>query len=186
MTDLESLSFESLIALLNVADDSFADPDFDPQTLVGDLRNKVDGLKSIETRMDLVADYFERFAKPIIEKARTVRKNRERLRDYIAQSMLDHKFQTVPGNLWKVRLREANPKVVAGREPTVADYLEMTDLVRVETVYSWDKNAIKDVHATTAAEDMEGLPFKVVRGHWPEFVANVPEVLEKKKREKKT
>lgn len=186
MNELPALSFENLLSELTGADEYLSDPNFDPQALVGDIRNKVDGLKSVETRMQLVSDYFDAFAKPILDKAKTIRNNRERLRDYIVYAMQSNHFEMVPGDGWKVRTRpNTQLSVETSREPGLRDYLEMPKLVRATTEYSWDKNAIKEMHANTPEEDMEGLPFRVVQGYWPEFVPNVPEFLEKKKRKKK-
>jgi len=186
MTELPALSFEGQLARLADADEFLSDPNFDPAKFVGDLRDKVDGLKSVESRMQLVAEYFDVFAKPILEKAKTLRNNRERLRDYIVYSMQVNHFEAVPGNLWKVRPRaNTQVSVIESREPTKDDFVEFHDVIRVKETYSWDKDAIKAKHANTPAEDMEGLPFKLVQGYWPEFVPNVPEVLEKKKRKKR-
>ncbi len=184
MENLPVLSFESLLSELSSADEFLSDPNFDPAALVGDIRNKVDGLKTVETRMDLVADYFDAFAKPIVEKAKVIRKNRERLREYIAYAMQENHFESVPGNLWKVRLRASGLSVSPKREPGVGDYVEMPNLVRADTVYSWDKTAIKNELGHLPSVEIEGLPFTIKAGYWPEFVANVPEVLEKKKRRK--
>lgn len=207
-------TFFDLLNALASSDEELAAPDFDPEKLVGDLRDKVDGIQSVLGRMENVAAWLKDMAKPLQDKARAITNNHDRLRKYVAQVMKEHNFQTVPGHIWKVTLRESPWAMSMLRAASALDYERFPGYVKMVRSYEWDTEKIKsdalagmisvqqvndaqaplalvkevkntdDGISVVATENLV-VPAKLTQGHWPDFKVNVPESLESKKGKKK-
>lgn len=184
-------SLDSLVQQLTRADEELASTEFDPAALLGDLRDKVDGIRMVHERMESVAQWLKDQAKPLTDKARTLEKNRQRLREYVATTMAANHFHRLPGNTWRIDLRDGPPSVQTDYEPSSADYLRWPKYVKIETKFVWDKETLRTDLTTgrvIPAEVIDGdasehpLPARLHVGQWPDFKPNVPEQLERKKK----
>lgn len=180
-------TFADLVTALAQSEDALADPNFDPEQLLGDLRDKVDGCQAVIERMETVSTFLRLMVAPIAKRASTLMTNRARLRDYIGRVMEEQKFHALPGQMWKLRLRESNPALEITREAPCGpqDYADFPGFVVMTRSYSWDNAKIKDALLNDPKSIPPELPARIIRGCWPEFVPNVPEQLETKKKRKK-
>lgn len=172
-------TFAELVNALAALDDEIAAESFDPAQIVGDLRDKVDALQNVISRMEHVGDWLRATAKPILERARQIESNRQNLRTYVAESMKNQNLEKVPGHAYYVRLRESPVSLVLEREPKAEDIVIWPHYVTLEQQMTWNKTAIKE---DLLAGMLHGFPAKIVCGVWPEFRLNVPEKLERKKK----
>ena len=170
-----------------------ADPSFDPAAFVQELHDKVDAVHSVIGRMETVAGWLKAVAKPLTSKASALMNNRERLRDYVTHALLTERAcrlelgeslhgVSLPGNMFKVRLRESPPALQIDRPATAEDYERFPNFVSMIRSYSWNSEKIK--HSLQDKTLPDGIPAHLTVGHWPEFVANVPEKLESKRKKK--
>lgn len=196
-----------LVSALSKADDELASKDFDPAELVQAVRDKVDAIHAIIGRMNTVAGWLKEVAKPLQSKASALLANKQRLEDYVTHALLTEAASRVgdeaktsdvslPGNAFKVRLRDSPPALQIDRPATVDDYMKYPGYVTRKSVYEWDTDRIrrelKDGNPMPEAEvilnDQDPipvitkipLPARLTRGHWSEFVANVPDSIEPK------
>lgn len=199
-----------LVATLGEMDEALADPEFDPETFIQGLRDKVDNTHMIIGRMETVAGWLKAVATPLRKKASTMLNNKKRLEAYVAKCLLverDCRAElgestasiSIPGNIFKVRLRINPPSLEIDRDKvkiraqevykaTAEDFEKFPAFVTVQRRYLWDTQAIKMtlMALTKAGKPLpEGLPARLTRGFKGEFVPNIPEVLEAKKKGKK-
>lgn len=186
-----TFTLRELTAALASADEDLAFGDFDPEQVVGEIKEKVDAIKAVLDRMEVVSGWLDEQAKPLLKQARTLGKNAERLHKYVAEQMRANGFDSLPGNVWKVRLKENQPSLIVEREPTALDFQKWPNLVKMQRYYEWDNAALKqfildaDPDTEWGAKLLNDLPARVIRKLKIEFRANIPEQLEPKKRGKK-
>lgn len=179
-----SENFFSLLTALAQSEDRLADPNFNPEALVADIRDKVDGIQAVLIRMETVASFLRDLAKPLTSKASALMGNHARLRAYVAETMRANSFHMVPGEAFKVQLMDSPPAIEI-RECTEQDALDFPDFVTAKTFFDWDRAKIKDALLNDPKSIPADLPAKITRGCYPAFKPNVPEKLETKKRSKK-
>lgn len=137
-------SFGDLTARLNAQGDALADPNFDPEKLVGDVRDKVDGINAMLAAFETWEAHFRKLSKPYASKATTLKKNYDRLWDYTAHCLRTNNLEKVPGNTHRVELRKASaPKLPFSRQPDVRDFLKFPDYVKQVTLYAWDAEKVE-------------------------------------------
>lgn len=176
-------TFGALLEALTTAEEFLADPNFDPATLLGDIRDKVDSIHLVEQRMERVAGYLRDLARPLAARASALTANRERLRAYVVNEMSLQSIERVPGHAFAVRLRDNSTASLKIRAAGPADKLAFPDFVIAERSYYWDGEKVKAALAAGTAP--EGLPGELERGQWPEFIPNVPVQLERPKKPRK-
>lgn len=207
-----------LVVALAHADDDLAAPDFDPAELVGNIREKVDSVHFVVERMESVATWLRGIVRPLASKASALTNNRERLRAYVVECLLTERAcriemgeateeVSLPGDAFKVRLRDSNEALEVARAATAEDFERFPDFVEMKRAYVWKEPEIKaalkagvklpvvevdDPNASADAPEggkiRHSIPARLTQGHWPEWVPNVPEKLEptKKGRKKKS
>lgn len=146
LVEAERSTLLNLVQSMTSLDEAMGATDFNPEALVGQLKGKVDALKFVLDCMDARASYLKaEVAAPIVKKARAIDNNRDRLRDYIAFCMEVGKFETLPGDVYRVDLQRTPDRVTLSRPPKPEDMQAYPGMVkvRVERVYSWDGFAIE-------------------------------------------
>jgi hypothetical protein len=183
MQQIPAPTFQDLVAQLVRSDELLEDPNFDPAQLIGQIRDKVDAIKSVIDRMENVEAYLRGCAKPLLEKARAIGANQGRLKKYVAETMAMQHIEKIPGNMFSARLRTSPPAMEMTRPASPQDFVEHPNYVQMIREYRWDAAKIK---ADLLSGDLkEGvLPAQITRGNWVEFPVLVPEQLEKKKKGK--
>ena len=176
-------TFNEMLAEMARIDDAMSDPNINLPDLIGDMKDKVDALNSVLTRMECTAQFLDEMAKPLLAKARALRANHARLEAYIVNSMETHNADTIPGVAYKLALvKSSNPEVRVA-DATPGDYTAYPDFVQIRREYKWDKIKIK-TFLKESAEVPVDFPATLVYNYRPVFKANVPESLEKKKGKK--
>jgi hypothetical protein len=177
-------SFSDLVQALSTLDDDLAQPDFDPAALIGEIRDKVDGLKFILDKMEATGGFLRDLADPLLRKAKAIENNHARLCAYVTETMKSQSLEKVPGHSWAIRLK-TNPPAVT---PTIAagpiQYNKWPDFCLMERSYRWDKKAILVAHRDGKIKDTD-LPVTISRSRECEFIVNVPAELEAKKKKAK-
>jgi hypothetical protein len=189
MTELEkpTMSLNALLQALTDADEAGATV-FDPAQIVGDLRDKVDAIHHVLTRLKSQETWAREMAKPFQKAAQSLARNYDNLRDYVSFSMKENNFESLPGNQFKVRRRDSQPALqMLKDEPSVLDYQAFPDYVEPVRGYRWKPTAIKDalVAGKLRFDDETQAFAKLTFGIWPEFVPNTPDKIQNKKKKVK-
>jgi hypothetical protein len=193
----------AMLAQQDDIDEWLADPKFDAESFAKQLRRKTDQMRYVvEDLMVTRSDGLKAAAKPLASKASAIANNRMRLRAAIVEEMKLNHFDRVPGIVWAVRLRDSNPSLQIDRPATVEDHAHYPGYVIRESTYSWNTDRILDelkagipLPVADIAVDVSAhgdepmiqvahtpLPARLSVGQWPEFVPQIPEKLEKKKK----
>lgn len=164
------VTLDALLTAMQLFDQGLA-VKFDPETVVGDLREKVDAIKTVIDRLEFQAEWAKQQAAPFMEVYYAVQKNVERLKEYVRYSMEKNGFQELPGNKYRVQLQDNPPALEITRpEATAMDYQKYPSYCKQIRFYEWDKPAIK-----AALLDKHEFPFaKLSRGKHCRFYVNPP------------
>lgn len=140
------MTLDDLLSQLSILDMA-GDVDFDPTQVVGDLREKVDAIRTVLARLKNEHERLLHDAQELLDSARAVKNNSERLKEYVRYSMETHGFEKIPGNLWCLQLQRAAPALETTAEANADMAVKFPDLVKRTVIYAWDKKAIKDAMA---------------------------------------
>lgn len=140
---LKPLTLAQLLATLSDLDEA-AEVSFDPTTVVGDLKDKVDAIYTVMDRLEHETARLGSIAAEFQLAARRVNQNRERLKEYVRFAMRTNGYEKLPGNRWRLQLQNTAPALVCEREATADDAMAMSAFVTRKVEYKWDKNAIKE------------------------------------------
>ncbi len=112
---------------------------------IGDLKGQVDRVKFKMDSWEAQADVLESWAIQLMKKATGLKKKVEGYEQFIQREMEVHKFEELPGEIFRVALRDSNPKTSIKTEATPMMHLKYPELVRLETNYTWDKKRLKEL-----------------------------------------
>lgn len=139
MSTLSELS-SALIAL----DEEMDAEAFDPATLVGDLKDKVDSIKfKIDEWEAQAKNLEENWIKPLAQKKKMLEKKAEKLREYCVFVLKRDDLEMLPGNAFSLKIRKSEA-VEVDRDPNVLEAFEFVDLVNTNVTYSWKKKALAE------------------------------------------
>ena len=133
----------SMAGDLERMEDLLADPNFDPEKFIGDLKGKVDGTKYILDAQEDFRAFLQTRINPIQKKATQIGKNWDKLKQYVTRCLRVSGGDQLPGSVWKVSLRENKPKLIQHREATVNDFLIYgEEYVEQFVAYRWRGDAL--------------------------------------------
>ena len=165
------MTFEELLHDFGCLDDLLCDPEFKPEALVKNMRDKIDALKAVVDRMDNSAEGLEKAAAPLLAKAKAMRNNRKRLMAYITHAMetddAGSEGSFIPGHLWSLRLRKASIPALNIPPATPLDYSTYFELIDRSVVYSWRNDLVKKSLKSGALPPE--FPGKLVTSNYSEF-----------------
>ncbi len=133
-----------MLEILRDMDEDLLPKDFDPQALIGDIRNKADGIKwrinAWEYRVKMIKeegiDLLEKKIKAINGKA-------DKLREYVLSEMTRLGVEKVPGNLFQIqRVANSTAKLTITQPPDENMIRSYPELIRQET--RWDTDKVKE------------------------------------------
>lgn len=191
--DWQPETFAELLQALSSFGIAMTPVKLDPEKLVGDLRGKVDAIKYVLDRMEAEEKLCREQAKPWNKAATALKKNHERLKDYVEYWMKREGFEELPGNTRRAFLKnEAERLEMLKGAPDVFDYQRYPDYVKPVRGYAWDHEKIeadlksgKLVFPPPAEGEEPRPPFaKLVRGQHVEFPIKKPPMLEKASKRK--
>lgn len=165
-------SLGAMLAQLSQLDELMGSSDLDPAALIGDIRDKVDAIKTVVDDLEDFAVRMQARAMPYQKAARAASASVERLKEYVLREMEANAFEKLPGEAWRAQL-QANGQAAlifnTGHEtPTDADATAFPGLVKMYMVTEWNRDAVK-----TFLEGGESLPFaKLERGKHVRFYIN--------------
>lgn len=143
-----------LLDAVKANEEALEDPTLDPAELVGkidptmaDLRAKVDGIRRVVEEMEQKAAAAQAKVAFWQKKAKARSNNAQRLLDYVLREMQLGQFDLLPGTeVMLKRVVHHTPSLVAKREPTPRDALELGDdfVEEVPISYRWNSKAVKD------------------------------------------
>lgn len=138
----KKLNFMELLATLNRSDDMLSDPNFNPEELLGNIREKVDDIKFVKDFFGSRITYYKEIIAEFSAILQSLKNNEERLNAYVLASMKQSDFLKMPGNKFRVD-HISFEKFGIDREATADDKIEMPELVEVKRIYSWKKEAVE-------------------------------------------
>lgn len=137
-------SLGQMMELLRDLDDDMLPEEFDPETLIGDIRDKVDAISwKINDWKHKALMIDEEYIQPLTRKAATLRGKAERLKEYVRIEMQRLEVERIPGNLCRVQLQNSQKSVELTEAATPSLYLNYPELIRQKTEYLWDREAIR-------------------------------------------
>lgn len=138
-------SLRELLDTLNIDPDMLPE-DFDPERLIGDISDKVDGIQwTLNDWLARASMIQIEYIKPFVEKQQSLLKKHERLKQYVKDQMIKHGMEKIPGKFKGFRLQATAPVVVFKQEPDAELYLKHSDVIKQNTAYKWDSKAIKEI-----------------------------------------
>lgn len=159
-----------LLIMLSQADDGLSSVDFDPATVVGDVKDKVDAIKTVVDRLEFQESWCRQQAKPFQDAALVLANNRKRLLAYVVHAMGTQGFEQLPGRQFQAKLQDNPPALEVMTEATALDAAKYPAYCEQIRFYQWNNGAIK-----TALKDGAELPFaKLTRGKRVAFSINKP------------
>lgn len=150
-------------------EDGLNSDDTNLDDLVGELRGKVDSLKSVIDTLDAEGEKFKRYAKEMSERGRSIANASERLKAYVLKSLEAHGTTFEIGNVWVAKIKESE-SLNMKFDPTPDMVMDMSINEYIKTTYSWDKAGIKkaikagssDFEALATIEKNKSLNFSLV------------------------
>ena len=128
-----------------IALDEEMDPEaFDPAALVGELKDKVDGIKfKIDEWEAQAKNLKENWLQPLTARHNALLKKADKLREYCAYILKRDELEMLPGKAFSLKLRKSQA-VEVDANPGPTDAFQYVDLVNTKITYAWNKKAIAD------------------------------------------
>jgi uncharacterized protein YoxC len=159
LTDLEGNAlpqktepFYDLVQKIENADELLADPNFDVDKLVDDLKNKVDGIDKIILWAKGRRDDYKKVGQSYTKQGVAMENTIERIRTRMAEVMVAEGVMSYPGKNRRVDVKYSKPTLVITAEASAIMHLKYPDLCKVTKTYSWDKKAVE---AALRAEELD-------------------------------
>lgn len=137
----KTASFWSLQDALLAAESEINESE-DLSKLIGQVADKVDGIKTAIDILEADALRWAGYAADATKRKKAAENALERLKGYVTSSLKAHETTFELGNQWKVSLTE-NERVTIRKDPTIDDLLERGYLGVIKTEYAWDKKGVK-------------------------------------------
>lgn len=137
--------------------------------LVGELKGKIDSLKSVIDTLDAESEKFKRYAKEMSDRSKSLSNASERLKGYVLKSLEAHQTTFEVGNVWVAKIKESE-SLNMKFDPTPEMIMDMSLNEYIKTSYSWDKAGIKkaikagstDFEALATIEKNKSLNFSLI------------------------
>lgn len=180
---LNEMTFEGLLSMLSTSDDALVM--VDPVAIVGELRGKVDSIKFVIDHLEALSAYYKKRIEPLTVKKRACDANIESLKRYVAEQMVKHNFDKVPGDEWRIQL-QPNPPALEILEPATEAHRDLfPEYTETVTEIRWRQGKLKD-DLLSGVLPADSCPFaKIRQGSHARFYVHTPERLPLAKKEKK-
>lgn len=155
-----------ILDTLQAADDALIEMNVEQMAELGALlAAKVDGYRLVLTKMEAEETRLRAEADAFLKPARVLAKAQERLKEAMAYHMTQHKMTRIPGEQWRVDLKESKAVECPQATPTNDDQWNYPDYVRLK--FEWNKIALKAGLEKGDPKAMEVARF--VTNHTPTF-----------------
>ncbi len=152
------MSLEALLTTIQAFDDGMV-ANIDPAQVVGELKDKVDAIKSVLDRLKFQAQWCAQQAEPFVKAGQACKNNMERLREYVTFVMKTKEFTELPGNAFKVVMHDNQPSLeIMKTECDAIDFMQYPAYVEQIRRYEWNKEAIKTALVTARNALIEKAP----------------------------
>jgi hypothetical protein len=150
-------SLGQLLEKLAPIDDLLPAEEFDPEVVVGDIREKIDGinfrLKDWEAKEKMIRATL---LKVVQQRIKALKGKREKLIAYVKDQMVKHDFDKLPGLIHRAQLSDSKGKLITDFDPLFQHYKAYPKYVKQVVTYEWIKDALR--------EDLEaGIPLSFAR-----------------------
>lgn len=128
-----------------IALDEEMDPEaFDPAVLVGELKDKIDGIKfKIDQWESQAKNLKENWLEPLTSRHNSLLKKADKLREYCAYVLKRDEVEMLPGKAFSLKLRKSQA-VEVDANPNFQDACKYADLVNTKITYAWNKKALAE------------------------------------------
>lgn len=125
---LPKRTLRDLLFELSSIERSLDDADFDPATVIGDLKEdlalKVDAIRFVVSEYEAYAERTKARADNLYRRATSASKRADSLVEYVSEIMQREKFERVNGNEFFFELRPTTPSIITKRPATAADFVK--------------------------------------------------------------
>lgn len=152
--ECQKLSLHELLDIMTRMDEELIELSTTEQDLVGVLTvEKVDNIKNFKDFVEARSKVLAAQAKELSTAKKQLENLVDRIEKNVAFNMAAQNFKRLPGNNWKVSLRN-NEKIVIKIEPNSQLFVQYPDLINRE--YSWKKREFDAfVTAENAPEELK-------------------------------
>ena len=142
-----SESLRQILNKLSMMDEDMTPEDFNPQEIVGDLKDKVDSVKwRIDTWRAQAQMIEDEWIAQLTAKRKALLAKAKKLSDYVKEQMILHKFESLPGSLVRIDLKASPVAVKYQKEAGPEDFIKFgDDLVKQKIDYDWNTSNIRDL-----------------------------------------
>lgn len=162
----QPMTLAQILDTLQAADDALISMTPEQMGELGALlAAKVDGYRLVLTKMEAEETRLRAEADAFLKPAKALAKAQERLKEAMAYHMLSHQMTRIPGESWRVDLKETKAVETPQASPTNDDQWNYSDYVRLK--FEWNKIALKAGLEKGDPKAMEIAKF--VTNHTPTF-----------------
>jgi hypothetical protein len=167
----QTRSLREILDEFKMLDSDMPPEEFDPEKLIGDVKDKVDAIKyRLDSWQAEVEQIKSHWINPLLARIKSIEGKHEKLKAYVKMQMDASGFDKLPGHMFTATIKK-NPPSVKYLVPHVTEdiALDFSNYIDVEQriEYSWRKDLIKE-HLKAG----EILPFaRIEQGTRVDFVA---------------
>ncbi len=138
-------SLGQMLELLRDLDEDMLPEEFDPAALIGDVRDKVDGIRWKINDWKYKAKMIEEeYIHPLQAKIRAIHGKRKRLEAYVLHEMTRLGVEKIPGSMFRVQLQDSPPSLEIKAAADEMMHMNYPGLVEMEEIYLWNKDELID------------------------------------------
>lgn len=171
-----SESFNQMLSKLRELEDELVDlSNDDLKTLLGDIKDKVDGVQLWESKLKAEIARVAEEIRVLQDRKRTMENSLKRFRDYLVYTLKVNETPMIKGKVWDIKLR--NRKLIKPKdiEITSTDYLKLNHgegRKVIDRVYKWNVSALKTAYTVepetfkdyVTATETEYIQFTATKG----------------------
>jgi hypothetical protein len=169
----QPMTLAQILETLQAADDALIEMTTDQMAELGALlAQKVDGYRLVLTKMEAEEKRLREEAAAFLKPAQALAKAQDRLKGAMIYHMVKHNMTRIPGESWRVDLKETKAVETPQEKPTSDDQWNYPDFVRQK--FEWDKVALK---AALERDDPKAKEIaRIVINMTPAFAVNKKEI----------
>lgn len=160
------MNFNDMLHALKVSDEAL-EADIE---LTENLMDKVDSIKYVLDKLDSEMQGIDVLLCELDDRKSRLKKNQEKIKKYVVESMQSASADMLSGNQWHVKLVKNPPRVVTTRPPSVDDFVQNSDAVRMKIDYAWEKEYLKN-HIN---DEKIAQIATIETGYRPKFTMRIP------------
>lgn len=140
-----TISMDELWDNLESLDADEYEDDFDPEKVVGDIKDKIDAIRYQILKWEKQADLIEEeMVKPFQKRVQSLRNKAEGLTNYVKSQMAAKGYDKLPGKVFCAAFQKSKPSLSVAYEADDSAYESYPEFVVRETTTRWDRKKLAE------------------------------------------